>query len=152
MSSNIVKKVRDWMKKYDNDGREICDPKPLSRTVKLKQETIEEKIMRLVRERDIQFALHSQGVETFDEADDFDIPDDPVDPSTPYETVFEPSLGKEVTRAEAQFLNQQRSAFIEEKPAPKVERKAVEDRTEMLSSNAVNQSTPSKEGSRSRAE
>lgn len=41
--------------------------------------------------RSSEFARHvaAQGRETFEEAEDFDIPDDPIDPNTPYEKDFD---------------------------------------------------------------
>jgi hypothetical protein len=40
--------------------------------------------------QEVSRAAEELGDETFEEADDFDIEDDPVDPRTPYEAVFNP--------------------------------------------------------------
>ena len=42
----------------------------------------------------------SRGLETFEEANDFDISDDPVEPHTPYEEDFDPVLGRGITADE----------------------------------------------------
>lgn len=74
------------------------DPQPVSMPAGFKRpETLEERIRRLVRSERFAQAMAEQGVESFDEANDFDIDDDPVDPATPYEPFFDPALGTEVT-------------------------------------------------------
>lgn len=74
------------------------DPNPVAIPSGFKRpETLEERIRRLVRSERFAQEMDSQGMETFEEANDFDIPDDPVDPSTPYEPFFDPALGTEVT-------------------------------------------------------
>lgn len=45
--------------------------------------TLHETIQRILRTERFRQSLN--GEETFEEADDFDIPDDPIDPSTPWE-------------------------------------------------------------------
>lgn len=46
----------------------------------------------MVRSERLAQEAMAAGYETFEESDDFDIPDDPLDPATPYENEFEPSL------------------------------------------------------------
>lgn len=50
------------------------------------------------------------GYETIDEADDFDVGDD-IDPTSPWELEYEPTLDREVTKQERQLLAQSRQEF-----------------------------------------
>jgi hypothetical protein len=66
-------------------GGEILDPKPIEATLQLdKPESIGEKIDRLTRET-ANALLAEQGVETLDEMNDFDLPDEPMSVLTEYE-------------------------------------------------------------------
>lgn len=108
------------MKRLDEKGREIPDPTPVTIPAGFKRpETLAEQVQRLVRTH-ISREAAERGFETFDEANDFDVDDDPVDPSTPYETFFDPVLGKELTPLEFQqheqvyrqrYLEAQRAYF-----------------------------------------
>lgn len=73
-------------------GRYECvDPRPLSIPVGLeKPESLQEKLVRLVRNEVFAQDLANKDIESFKEADDFDISDDPIDPTTPYEENFDP--------------------------------------------------------------
>ncbi|QXP07974.1 MAG: hypothetical protein [Arizlama microvirus] len=118
----VVKRVKDWVAKFDEEGREIPDPTPHSLAVGFrKPETIDEKILRLVKSREMQRDLEAQGYETFEDAEDFDVGDD-FDPQTPYELVFDPGLGRDVTRAEKAFLDSSRNQFVPPVPSMKEER------------------------------
>lgn len=97
---------------------ETPDPTPVAMPSGFKRpETLEERIRRLVRSERFNQDLDAAGLETFAEANDFDIPDDPLDPSTPYEPFFDPALGHEVTPE--QVLRDQ--AEIREATAKRVE-------------------------------
>lgn len=74
------------------DGRyEKVDPRPMSLPIGMERpETLQEKMRRLVRDEVFNSRLAQDGVETFEEADNFDVPDDPIDPTTPYEENFDP--------------------------------------------------------------
>jgi hypothetical protein len=74
----------------DEFGREVPDPVPVAIPVGMKANpSLRDLIRKMVSEQLFAQAVDAAGAETFDEADDFDIPDDPVDPATPYETEFE---------------------------------------------------------------
>lgn len=84
----------------DNRGHEVPDPKPLEVPAGFKKpELLADTVRRLVRSEQFQRDLDNAGLETFDDADDFEVDDD-FDPSTPYETFFDPVLGKEITPLE----------------------------------------------------
>lgn len=81
----------------DENGHEIPDPRPLAMPSGFRRpETLAEQVQRLVR-RQLSGAAEEAGYETFEEANDFDLADDPVDPSTPFEPFFDPVLGVELT-------------------------------------------------------
>lgn len=103
----------------DPRGRETLDPTPVSVPAGFKRpETLEEQIRRLVRTEGFARAVSgSDEAESFDEADDFDVGED-TDPLTPYEEVFDPTLGRTVTAAE---VLQQKDRF-EEQTVKRVER------------------------------
>lgn len=74
------------------DGRfEVPDPVPMEPPIGYTQPPdIMDMIKQMVRHELFNKALEAEGYETFEEADDFDIEDDPIDPLTPYERLFEP--------------------------------------------------------------
>jgi len=80
------------MSKLDEKGNEIPDPTPVSIPVQLRrQESMDERIRRIIQH---SASMHAQslGLESFEEADDFDIEDDPIDPSTPWEKHFDQAI------------------------------------------------------------
>lgn len=70
----------------DANGHELLNPRPLEAPIKGKKSlTLEERIARIIK-RDLSQMAHSQGYETFQEAQDLDIPDDDSERSiTQYE-------------------------------------------------------------------
>lgn len=77
---------------YNKNGEEILDTTPISIPIKFKVPVpLNERIKQMVRLEASQMAA-SLGAETFEEADDFDISDDPVDPSSPWEEDFDPEV------------------------------------------------------------
>lgn len=73
------------------DGKEYPDPVPFSVPVGyVPPPDLMDMIRRMVHSEMAQTILKDAGIETIDEADDFDIEDDPLDPLTPYERVFLP--------------------------------------------------------------
>lgn len=81
-------------------GREEADSKPAAMPVGFQRPpTLAEQVQRLVRSA-ISREAEEKGFETFEESEDFDIPDDPIDPATPYETVFDPVLGHDISADE----------------------------------------------------
>lgn len=74
----------------DKEGREIVDPVPMAPPVGyVAGMTQEQRLQQMIRtEHQRLYALHYN--ETFEEANDLDIDDDPIDPDTPYEENFDP--------------------------------------------------------------
>lgn len=72
-------------------GQEVPDPVPVAPPVGYRRPpTLQENIQRMIRSEMLQQAAAAEGFDTFEEAEDFDIEDDPVDAQTPYEAVFNP--------------------------------------------------------------
>lgn len=89
--------VLQKFKFLDKDGNEVPDPTPVSIPAGFKvPESLSDQIRRLIRTSLSQQA-DDQGMETFDESEDFEIDDDMFDPSSPYEEVFDPVLGRGIT-------------------------------------------------------
>lgn len=86
--------------RLDARGHEKLDPTPVAMPAGFKHpEQLTDTIARIVR-RQVSEIAESQGYETFDEAEDFDIDDETFDPSTPYETFHDPYLNREITPME----------------------------------------------------
>ena len=98
-------------------GEEVLDSRPMEVPLGFQRpETLQETMRRLIRDEDIQGELRSQGIETFDESEDFDCGDEDNDPflrDTPYELEFDPGLGKEIYKAEKVQLDRHRREFQE---------------------------------------
>ena len=80
----------------DDQGREVPDPTPLTLPAGFRRpETLAEQVQRLVRTH-ISREAAERGEETFEEAEDFDVPDE-AEPGSPYEAQFDPVLGRDIT-------------------------------------------------------
>lgn len=75
----------------DEEGREILDTTPIAPPVGfLEQPSMFEIVREMVRSEQFKAQMEAEGLESFEEADDFDVDDD-FDPNTPYENDFDPS-------------------------------------------------------------
>lgn len=84
--SRVVKQAHLHL---DELGREILDGTPVAPPVGYKQTIpLAQQIREMVRSEHLRIAAEKSGMETFEEADDFDVGDD-YDPSSPYELIFE---------------------------------------------------------------
>lgn len=73
------------------DGKEYPDPHPLEPPVGfVPPPDLMDTIRRMVQSEMGKAVLDQHGMETFEEAGDFDIEDDPGDPLTPHEALFYP--------------------------------------------------------------
>lgn len=122
--------VEVWSPKLDDNGHEVPDPRPLQVPAGFKRPpTLAEQVQRLVRGA-LSRQAAEQGFETFEESEDFDVGDE-IDPSTPYEAVFDPILGRDITPAEfrqneavyrRRYLDGQRAYFAEKDRLEALER------------------------------
>lgn len=77
----------DYLDEY---GREKPDPTPLAPPIGYnRQPTLRETIRAMVISEKLKQEAEAAGLETFEEADDFEVGDD-YDPTSPYEEIFEP--------------------------------------------------------------
>lgn len=114
----VAEKIRSWRPTFNakgkplNDlGQEMPDPLPLEPPVGYQpRESLTEQIRRMVRSERLAVLAEEDGRETFEESDDFDIPDDPVDPSTPYEADFDRGEVRELKRLRDLDMAQERAA------------------------------------------
>lgn len=84
----------------DDNGWEIPDPKPVALPSGFKKpERLEDTVRRLVRSETWRRDMEAAGDETFEDSEDFDVDED-FDPNTPFETFFDPALGREITPME----------------------------------------------------
>jgi len=75
-------------KRLTKEGREKLNPKPMAPQIGYKKApSIADRVRDMVRSERLKMEAEMAGAETFEEADDFDIPDDPIEPPTPYEMV-----------------------------------------------------------------
>lgn len=125
--------------KFSSKGHEIPDPTPVTIPVHLrKTESMDERIARIVQYSVSQSAA-ALGLETFEDADDFDIPDDPADPSTPYEQDFDLASAHAVDKGfvakpdlSANRMAELRAQYMTPKPPEKEAPKKPQD--DLLSS------------------
>lgn len=108
-----------WFKKHTKDGLERPDETPIEVTLRDRPLTLAEQLQRFVTSEEIRERLKNRGIDTFDEADDFDI-GDPEDLKSPYEEHF---IGSEMRINGLQArLDEQRSGMVEEMPLERQER------------------------------
>lgn len=63
----------------------------------LQRDNLGDRVRELIRSERLAIAAREEGYETFEEADDFNVPDDDTfDPATPYEEVFEGSVQEDM--------------------------------------------------------
>lgn len=81
----------------DKNGFEIPDPTPMAVPLHFKRPpSLQEQIQQMVR-GELSRRAASQGHETFDEAEDFDVGDD-FDPKSPWEINFDQSAALDAAR------------------------------------------------------
>lgn len=110
-----------WFKKHTKDGLEVPDPTPIEVTMRTKPLTIAEQLQRFVENDDLKARYKNNGIDTFDEANDFDMPDmDDDERRTPYEDQF---YGTEMPFNGLQArLDEQKAGMTEEIPIDRLER------------------------------
>lgn len=80
------------MGKIDKDGREILDTTPVAIPLRLRRiDTIVDTVRNVIASERYKAYANEMGVETPEEADDFDVGDD-YDPRSPYELTYDQEL------------------------------------------------------------
>lgn len=76
---------------YNEKGEEILDQTPVELPLNFKRpQTLQERIADITRLELMSLDAAKRGEESFEEADDFDVPDDVPLPGTPWEEDFDP--------------------------------------------------------------
>lgn len=79
-----------FLERFNKDGALIAKPGRKAIPVGHKRpETLAEQVARLVRNSEFARVVAAQGLETFEEADDFDVDDEIPLPNTPWEQNFD---------------------------------------------------------------
>lgn len=73
-----------FFRKHTKGGFEVPDSTPIEIPLSERPLTLAEQMARLVKAEDFRAALRDRGLDTFDDADDFNV-DDPDLPPSPYE-------------------------------------------------------------------
>lgn len=103
--------------RIDDDGKEIVSPLPMEPPVGyVKRDTMTERLHAMIRDYHFQRELAEKGVETFEEADDFDVGDD-YEPHSPWENDFDPSI-RDMVSAGKQILAEKNKPAPQPTPAP----------------------------------
>lgn len=103
--AKLLERGLDEFGKFEPDGTPMAPPIGYK-----KQPSMVEIVRNMVRSERLAADLAAAGHETFEESDDFDVPDDPPDMRSPFENDFDPPIselvaaGREVmeTRRKAQ--------------------------------------------------
>lgn len=98
--------------KFNERGEEIMDPTPVAVPFKFQQRSQFDWMRQFIR-NEISRNAAEQGMESFEEANDFDVGED-FDPTTPYEEHFDPETG------ESSFDRQ----FVQEEPVEQPPKKS----------------------------
>lgn len=99
------------------DGREKASSTPVAPPIGyIKQPSMVENIRDMVR-REMSIAAAEAGMETFEEADDFEVGDD-YDPRSPYEELFDPPPNLPGMRASTEGKGEREGEGEAEPPSP----------------------------------
>lgn len=131
MAAKITEVKVEYMKPgLDQFGRETPDPVPMAPPLGYnRQPSLTEKIRAMVRSEHVRLAAMQAGMETFEEADDFEVGDD-LDPSTPYEEVFDPvdaAARQELRNAEFRAKYEERLQQLQPVKEPKDAKRSGDD-------------------------
>nr|QJB20011.1 MAG: hypothetical protein [Microvirus sp.] len=77
---------------YNKNGEEVLDPTPIEVPIGLKKPMSLQEKMKLMVRQEMSVIAQANGMESFEEADDFDCDDDTFDAKTPWEEDFDPDV------------------------------------------------------------
>lgn len=87
---HLAKRVKTNKKYLDHTGAELPDPTPMAPPIGWKpSDPLHKRIREMIISEKLRMEAAAAGMETLDEADDFDVGDD-YDPASPYEEHFDP--------------------------------------------------------------
>lgn len=100
-------------------GGEIPDPVPMDPPIGYRaQPSMFEVIRKMIKDEKLKQALEEEGLETPEDADDFDVGDDPPDPSSPYEHNFDPPADPRMRVEMERRVGDVRTSSADPKPSP----------------------------------
>jgi len=106
-------------KGLDANGHQIPDPVPIAPPIGYKrQPSMVEIVREAVRSEALRQAVAAAGHETFEEADDFDVGDDPELAHSPFENQFDPPIA-EMVQAGAEEVKKRSKPPAAPKAPPK---------------------------------
>lgn len=92
-------------------GKEFPDPTPVAPPLGyVKQDSLAKKMREMIMSEQLKAAAREAGVETFEEADDFNVGDD-YDPTSPWEEEFDPPMAPEPAPTREDFIADMAEAF-----------------------------------------
>lgn len=101
MVSKIEELERRGYKGYDENGGQMVSSSPVRLPVGFKHvDNFANRVREIVRGERLKAEAEAMGAESFEEADDFDIADDPLEPQTPYEADFDVPSPAEIRKQE----------------------------------------------------
>lgn len=101
---------------YNERGEEVQDSRPMALPVGFSRpKSLTDTMKSLLRNEEFRRALDEKGVETFEEADDFDCGEDDPLGSTPYEDTFDPEHPGAIAREQEIRAGQVADLPIEKK-------------------------------------
>lgn len=110
---------------FNARGEEIPDPRPVALPVGFKRpQSLQERMKYLLRSEELQRAQERAGIETFDEADDFEVDEQDPLQGTPYEDDFDPERPGAIAREQ-----ELRAGYVEDiRPEKKARAKDLHEK------------------------
>lgn len=101
-------------KGLNQDGTPILNPVPIAPPIGYKKHPSMVEVVRdMIRSEKLAQAARDAGHETFEEAEDFDVGDDPDQLRSPFENEHDPDLG-EILKAGAEVIRERKRKQLEE--------------------------------------
>lgn len=108
-----------WLKKHNKEGLEVPDNTPIEVTLRDKPLTLAEQIQRFTMNSEVAQRLRERNIDTFEEADDFDVDDPEINQNpSPYEDQFHGTAFKHLQTR----LDEQKGGMVEEVPIDRIDR------------------------------
>lgn len=108
---------------YNAQGEEIPDSTPVELPVGFtRPKTLQETMRDLLRNEEVRRALEKHDMETFEEADDFEMEDEDRDPRFPANSPYEQDFDPDGVIAKEQAI---KSGFVEEIPIERKRKAAI---------------------------
>lgn len=103
----------------DKDGKEVLDPRPIAPPVGfVERDSITDRLRELIAGERMRRTAELREMDSFEEADDFDVDDDPIPMrDTPYENDFDPPVRELVQEGSRSLAAKQRKAAEEAEAA-----------------------------------